>query len=299
MIGYLYLLGALLAGLSKGFCGKKLSGYTAGFGDAAFVNLLRMVFCVLIGAITLLGQGIIPFAAWDPYTLLCAALSGLTTAGFVVLWLVAVRTGAYMMLEVFLMLGSGITVLFGWLFLGEDLRWNHPVGFGLLLIAAWLMTSYNQSLKGKMTLSAFGILLACGAVYGLSDVSQKLFVHTVPQGNTAEFSFYTYLFGAVVLLILRLVLRAKEKTPGTVPKPLPKSAYLTVGLMALFLFLNTYLKTRAAAYLDSALLYPLNQGAALMLSTLMAAIFFGEKITLKCLFGLLIAFGALMIINLL
>ena len=69
--------------------------------------------------------------------------------------------------------------------------------------------------------------------------------------------------------------------------------------MAVCLFLNSYFKTLAAARLDSAVLYPLNQGLALMLSMIMAAVFFKEKITPRCVIGLCLAFGGLLIINLL
>lgn len=298
-MGYLYLLGALLAGTAKGFCGKKVSGYTSGYGDAAFVNLLRMAFCILIGAATMLSQGEIPFAHGDPVTLFIAALSGVTTAGFVVFWLISVKTGAYMMLDVFLMLGVGITVGFGSLFLEETLRWNQGVGFLLLMLAALIMTSYNSTLKGKMSLKSLLLLLACGACNGLTDFSQKWFKYSAPEGSVAEFSFYTYLFAALTLLLVWIFFRAKDRAAGTQGVPLPKGVYAVVALMSLFLFLNSYLKTQAAAYLDSALLYPLNQGAGLVLSMLMAALFFKEKITPKCIIGIAIAFGALLMINLL
>lgn len=69
--------------------------------------------------------------------------------------------------------------------------------------------------------------------------------------------------------------------------------------MSVALIANSYFKTKAAAYLDSAQLYPLNQGAALILSTLMASVFFKEKLTVKCVIGIFIAFIGLFIINVL
>ena len=298
-MGYLLLIGALLAGSAKGFCGKKVSGYTSGYGDAAFVNVLRMGFCIVIGAITMLAQSVIPFGHFDLQTFWISALSGVTTAAFVVLWLISVKTGAYMMLDVFLMLGVGITVACCCLFLEETVRWNQILGFALLLIAAGIMSSYNASLKGKMSGKSVLLLVACGAVNGLTDFSQKYFVRTSGEGNVAEFSFYTYVFAALTLLFAWFFFAAKDRKEGVTRAPLPASVYALVGLMSIFLFLNSYLKTEAAVFLDSAVLYPLNQGAGLLLSMLMAAIFFKEKITLKCLLGISVAFTALLIINLL
>ena len=69
--------------------------------------------------------------------------------------------------------------------------------------------------------------------------------------------------------------------------------------MSVCLFMNSFFKTKAATYLTSAQLYPLNQGCGLMLSSVMAALFFKEKLTAKCVIGLITAFAGLLIINLL
>ena len=68
-------------------------------------------------------------------------------------------------------------------------------------------------------------------------------------------------------------------------------------IMSVGLFANSYCKTLAAVYLDSAQLYPVNQGCALILSTLMSAMLFGERITRRCVVGLLIAFIGLLCIH--
>jgi len=72
-----------------------------------------------------------------------------------------------------------------------------------------------------------------------------------------------------------------------------------VVVMAICLFLNSYFRTLAAAHLDAVLLYPLSQSAALILSTLMSHFFFKEKITPKCIIGIVITFIGLLIINVL
>jgi uncharacterized membrane protein len=68
--------------------------------------------------------------------------------------------------------------------------------------------------------------------------------------------------------------------------------------MSLALFANSYFKTVAAVYLDSAQLFLLNRGIALILSSLMAAIFFKEKMTIKSVLGIVLAFIGIVIINL-
>ena len=81
-----------------------------------------------------------------------------------------------------------------------------------------------------------------------------------------------------------------------------KKVYRLLGfvfVMSVCLYLNSYFKTLAGGYISATQLYPLNQGAAVILSLLMSSIFFKEKINWKCIFGIVLAFVALMFINLL
>jgi multidrug transporter EmrE-like cation transporter len=77
-----------------------------------------------------------------------------------------------------------------------------------------------------------------------------------------------------------------------------KSTIVYIAIMAVSLFGNSYFKVLAAANMDSALLYPLFQGSGLILSAIMARIFFKEKISVKKAIGMVLAFAALCMINL-
>ena len=72
-----------------------------------------------------------------------------------------------------------------------------------------------------------------------------------------------------------------------------------IVIMSVMLIANSYFKTKAATHLDSAQLYPLNQGMALILSTLLASVLFKEKLTAKCVIVICIAFAGLLIMNVL
>ena len=53
-MGYLFLGLALFAGVTKGYCGKRTSGYTKDFGDAILANCIRMLLCIVIGLVLML-----------------------------------------------------------------------------------------------------------------------------------------------------------------------------------------------------------------------------------------------------
>ena len=74
--------------------------------------------------------------------------------------------------------------------------------------------------------------------------------------------------------------------------------FLVICIMSICLFSYSYFKTMAARYIDSAVLYPLSNSVAIVLSAIMASIFFGEKITKKSVVGILLTFIAIVVISL-
>ena len=294
-MGYLFLSIALFAGAAKGFCGKKTSGYTKGLRDAIGANLLRMLLCSLIGLVLILaaeGPGnLIPSGR----LLLIAALSGVSTSVFVVSWLVAVKKSAYMLLDIFLMLGILIPLGASSLLFHESITLTQWIGIGVLFCAVVIMCSYNNGIKAKLTPGAFLLLLLCGISCGIADFSQKLFTKLIPGGSAAVFNFYTYLFSALTLVIVFALTGRKEAAGGFAFRKI----FGWILAMAIFLFANSYFKTLATDRLDAVLLYPLNQGCSLILAALMSSVLFKEKLTVKAIIGIAAAFIGLLIINLL
>ena len=295
-MGYLFVGLALLAGLIKGYCGKKTSGFTVGLADAGFVCLIRMLLCTAFGLLIVLfggnGGELVPSAN----LILVSLLSGVASAFFVLTWLIEVKKSAYMLVDIFLMLGVLVTLVLSKIFFNESIKITQWLGIAVLFIAVLLMCSYNSGLKGKISLSSILILIFCGLSNGIADFSQKLFVKTLPDYSASVFNFYTYIFATVTLLIFYLAVKKKEKATA---KSLPKNILIYISVMAVCLFLNSFFKTLAAEHLEAVLLYPLNQGSALALSAVMSAVVFKEKLNLKAIFGILTAFIGLLIINLL
>ncbi|MBQ8869675.1 MAG: EamA family transporter [Oscillospiraceae bacterium] len=296
IIGYIFLFTALFAGAAKGFCGKKTSGYITSVKDSMLANIIRMLLCIIIGFIFILFSGEILQMVPSYKLILISGLSGISTTVFVVTWLISVKKSAYMMLDVFLMLGVLVPIVLGNIFFKEQIKPTQWIGIALLFIAVVIMCSYNNSIKERISVSSFLILLCCGVSNGITDFSQKLFVKQLPDISASVFNFYTYVFAAVTLTVCCIIFRSSGER--TSKRDFIKiSGYIFV--MSIGLFANSFFKTLAAQHLSSVLLYPLNQGAALILSTAMSAVFFKEKLTAKCIIGIIIAFIGLITINML
>lgn len=298
-MGYLFIALALFAGCTKGYCGKKTSGFVEKSKDAVFISFIRMLLCILIGAILIVAAKDTPYLIPDAKMLPVYLLSGVSTSAFVVIWMLAVRKSAYMLIDIFLMLGVLIPLTLANILFDEPVKPTQWLGIAILIVAVLIMCSYNSGLKGKMSFTSVLLLILTGASNGIADFSQKLFVRTADGVPTSVFNFYTYVFSAVTLLICYIVFRQADNKDSKSSTKIPKVMYVYVAIMAACLFANSYFKTVAAYTLDSAKLYPLNQGAALILSSLMSAFLFGEKLTFKAIIGIVLSFIALIIINVL
>lgn len=294
-MGYLFLSVALICGAVKGFCGKKMSGYAENLHSAALINLLRMAVCVLISLCVVILSGNIGALTASVSLIAITALSGISTAAFIVTWLLSVRKSAYMLLDVFLMLGTLVPIVSGRILFSEAIGMQKIIGLAVLLVAVLIMCSYNNSVKAKFTPASFTLLVLCGFSNGVTDLSQKIATRTIDGLCVDIFNFYTYVFAALTLLVV-LVFIPKDKNNDT--KKLALKPIIYVLIMAGALTANSYFKTQAAFYLPSVELYPLSQGLSLILSTFMSTVFFKERLKASAIIGITLAFIALMIINL-
>lgn len=298
-MGYLYLFLALTFGIIKAYCGKRSSKAASCTYNAILINSVRMILCVLIGGIIVMLGGVPSLALTTPKVILIALLCGLSTAGFTVFWLLAVHTNAYMIVEVFVMGGVVIPLTLSAVLYNERIGAIQIVGLILLVIAVYIMCTYQKAEKAFLSAKSFLILLLCAISSGLADFSQKLYIRTVENTSISLFNLYTYLFAAVALLSVCMIIRAKEKNENklTSPSEIIKPILHYVVIMAACLFLNAYFKTTSAKYLDAILLYPLNQGCAVILSLVMSVFIFREKITVKGIIGIALAVISMILIN--
>lgn len=295
-MGYIFLIIALFAGVTKGYCGKKISGHASSFRLSVLASTVRMLLCIVIGFIVILLEGNLSLLLPEGKVLLISALSGISTAVFVVTWLVSVRKSAYMLIDVFLMLGVLVPLMLDSVFFHGTIRPVQWIGLAILFIATFIMCSYNNSIKTKLTFPTFLLLVLCGVSNGITDFSQKLFIRLSPDFPASVFNLYTYIFASVTLVAAYLLMKKEDAGKQ---KDVFNSTFVYVAIMAVALFVNSYFKTRAAVTLSAILLYPLNQGCALILASIMAAVVFKEKLTAKAIVGILISFIGLFIINVL
>ena len=259
--------------------------------DAVKFNLVRMMFCIIIGFVLIIIQNRFGGLKADLRTLCITAFAGVTNSFFVVSWLIAIKYGMYMTVDVSITLGTAVPILLSCLTFKESVTVKQLIGLLILSAAVYIMCSYNSQQKGKQGIKTYLILLLCEISSGLTDFSQKLYVGGKTSPNIGMYNFYIYIFSAVTLGIFCFVFRHGEKRTDF------KNTWFYIVVMAVCLFGYSYFKTKAAMFLSSVQLYPISQSLALILSTVMASLFFNEKITVKCICGIALSFIAMLFIN--
>ena len=293
-MAYLYLLIGLFGGLSKGYIGRRTSFHVGGFKESVIINTLRSGIIALIGFLIVLILGRTPALYIPPNLYFSLVLSAVSMATFAIAWIYAYRTEAYLFLNVFTMLGSIVTAALGFTVYGEVTRPTRLIGMALLIAATYITSLYNKALKGKMKFSNLCLLIIGALGSAVADFSQKIY-RNEGGNDPLIFTLYTYLFAAVLgLLLIPFLPKPTHKSISVFEK---KYLLLYIGY-SVCLMINSTFKTAAAGLLPASQMYPLLQGANLVLSAVMAAVLMKEKPTKQSLIGVSIALVAIVFMNL-
>ena len=171
-MGYIYLAISVLANNIKGYCGKQMSRFSAKLDDTLLICFFRMLMCIGTSAVILAVGGGFFGLEITPKLIAYSAFSGISTATLVAVWLFAANSSGYMMLEVFQMLGVGVTILMSFAFYREEITVRDVIGFCVLVFAAYLM---HAGTKVKPTLKTLAVVILCGFANGMTDFSQNAF----------------------------------------------------------------------------------------------------------------------------
>ena len=295
-MGYLFLTLALIVGLIKAYCGKRSSSAITHTSDAITITAVRMILCCAIGAILPLAANE-SLAVASPKFLIIALVCGVFSACFVVLWLLSVRNAMYMMVEVFVAGGVIIPLILCNVLYGEPIGLLDAIGVLLLLVGIYCMSKGEKSKKEKWSFKGILLLILTAISSGTADFAQKIYTNEFPKESSLVFNFYVYVFATAVLLIAALIVKVKSEESKRTAVSVVKPIFGYVAIMAVCLFLNSYFKTIAATHLDAVVLYPANQGLAIILSTLMATTLFKEKIGKNAAVGIALTLAAIILIN--
>ena len=200
--------------------------------------------------------------------------------------------GSLAIYSMFMMLGGMLLPYFyGIIFLNEAVTLPRAIGSILLatfIVLQSLIQNAAMSKEEKKSLKDRLLFLTlCIAIFflnGMTGVIAKMHEMSAEAISEANFTFLYSAFTALISLLLIVIVfmggGAKEKLAqvGTAMKPKPMLSMVGLGLMTNS---GNFLLLKAAANLPASVQFPFTSGGVILLSTLVSAFIFKDKISKK------------------
>ena len=232
--------------------------------------------------------------SFDPQTLAISTLAGISMGFSGICALAALKSGTISLCTLVSAAGLLVPSILGIFLFGEAVSPLQGLGVLILFFAAYLLVGCSKDLYGKLKLKTVFFLLGSLLFNGSTMLAQKMFTYYVPKGSASVFSMWSFAISATVFLVI-LSFFGKGKKSEKIKFP-PK-LYLYGAILAVALFTINQLATMASALIPSIILFTLVNGGGLLIITVIAALLYREKITLKSGSGIVLGISALLIIN--
>ena len=263
--------------------------YTNNTADTAFFTLCSAVISLFVVLVFILMDG---FRGVSWFTFLLAIL--FAAVSFVNTYAAtrALVLGPLAYTCVIASASSIIPVLYGRIFLGEEITVFQIIGMVLMLISVFLSVE-TEGEKKKASLRWLAYALVNFFMNGMIGVLQKIHRASACAGESNEYLFIMFFFMALFTLGYLAILKAR----GTVRTARPFKAakvflvLLGAGLSAgLINVLNLYL----SGAFDAGFLFPVLNGGGTLAALILAFVLFKERFTLRRSIGLGIGILSLM-----
>ena len=237
------------------------------------------------------------FTGFSLKALAISALGAVALGSNLYFGLEALKSGAMVLASMVGSAGLLLPCIFGIFLFDEPISVVQLAGIILLIFSGWLLIGYSKELTGSFTVRTFLLLLGSMMSNGLTMVAQKMFYKYLPDVSVSMFSFLAFGLvgvGMCIGLIPQIIKKELREEISVLPK---KLWFYGAGLSVILLLINQ-LSTITARVIPSAIMFPINDGGAMIITALTAAVFFREKLSPRSICGLLLGIGALIVINL-
>jgi drug/metabolite transporter (DMT)-like permease len=225
------------------------------------------------------------------FSLLMALGMSSCAAAYTILGFAVMKAGNMAVYTLFLMSGGMILpALWGWLFLDEPVLILRLIGVVVIVVSISLTHSEERKINASMLLSLCCVFFLNGMVSVLSKLHQ---VNTVYE--TVSTTAYALLSTVTSLVISIAVYAFRQRKPFESKQPKKSKNTLTliliVALYSLTGSVSSLLQLEGAKNLPASVLYPMITGGSIVLTGIMALIFFGEKLSRREWTAILLCLG--------
>ena len=285
MIDYILILLAVCCFAAQ-FAFTKL--YEGQLGQSGATTLFMLGGASLVGALIffLTVGGRVQFSA---VSLIFAVAFALIMIPYYMIGIKILSLGSLAIYSMFMMLGGMLVPFFyGVLFLQERLSVGKVIGTVLLTVFIVLQAVWqNEGAAGEKAVKKgtrslfFALCLVIFFINGMTGVIAKAHAESAgavdESSFTALYCFLTSLLSFSILLILYL--KNRSETAVRIKRALGKKPLLITVLLGAAAYGGNFLQLLAADKVPASVQFPLVSGGVIVLSALVSALFFKEKIS--------------------
>lgn len=284
-------------------CSKKVSNEVEGkmfFHYGGYYNLMSALF-------SLITLAIVGFYGFDLLTGLCALATALCLSVELFASIEALKGASLIVNQMFSVGALFIPCIVGIFIFNEPMSVWQWIGLALFAVAMYFMIAQTKvkekKMSSKISVKTVVMLILTLIAGGGTMVAQKAFAIIVPNGNVATYSFLMFALNAIILyscygiMCFRKGKKVAVIGEKTEKKTLSKVLLLCGLILAFAVFLINILVTELGKSVDSAVLFSVSYAISILITILVGAIYYKEKIAPKNVIGILLCVGALAMIN--
>lgn len=294
MKDYIFLIIILLLRVPQNFSSKKTSGLVTNSQSYFLYGTYSYTLAGLIAFVMLLFDGMSGFSL---PAVGISALGAVSLAVSLFCSIEALKSGVMVLAAMAGSAGLLLPCIAGIFMFNEPMKPMQFIGIALLIFSGWLLIGYSKEQTGSFTPRTLLLLIGSMLSNGSVMLAQKMFSKYLPDTSVSIFSFLTFGLigiGMFIGLVPSLLSQSGRAKIAAVPKPV----FLYGTISSIILLAINQLATLAGRKVPSAIMFPINDGGATIITAITAAIFFKEKLTVRSVCGLILGIGSLIVINL-
>lgn len=294
MKDYIFLIIILLLRVPQNFSSKKTSGLVTNSQSYFLYGTYSYILAGLIAFVMLLFDGMSGFSL---PAVGISALGAVSLAVSLFCSIEALKSGVMVLAAMASSAGLLLPCIAGIFMFNEPMKPMQFIGIALLIFSGWLLIGYSKEQTGSFTPRTLLLLIGSMLSNGSVMLAQKMFSKYLPDTTVSIFSFLTFGLigiGMFIGLVPSLLSQSGKAKIAAVPKPV----FLYGTISSIILLAINQLATLAGRNVPSAIMFPINDGGATIITAITAAIFFKEKLTVRSVCGLILGIGSLIVINL-
>lgn len=294
MKDYIFLIIILLLRVPQNFSSKKTSGIVTTAQSYFLYGTYSYLLAGFIAFVMLIFNGI---SGFSPNAVAISVLGAVSLAANLFCSIEALKSGVMVLASMASSAGLLLPCVAGISMFDEPMKPMQFVGIVLLIFSGWLLIGYSKEQTGSFTPRTLLLLIGSMLSNGSVMLAQKMFSKYLPDTSVSVFSFLTFTLIGVGMFIGLLPFLCTKDGRSRI-KEVPKPVFLYGTISSVILLTVNQLATIAGRNVPSAIMFPINDGGATIITALTAAVFFKEKLTVRSICGLVLGIGSLVVINL-